>query len=58
MDSAVFYHKYLKTFHGKIAQEYLKQRSIDEKIINEFLLGFAPDSWDVLYSAAAGSFNG
>ena len=34
------------TKHGQKASEYLKLRKISEDIINEFHLGFSPDSWD------------
>jgi len=32
--------------HGKTANKYLTQRKISNDTINEFHLGFAPDSWD------------
>ena len=34
------------TKQGKKATEYLKLRKISEDMINEFHLGFSPDSWD------------
>jgi len=34
------------TKQGQKATEYLKLRKISEDIINEFHLGFSPDSWD------------
>ena len=33
---------------GKIAQEYLRDRGIDEETIQDFQLGYAPKSWDGL----------
>ncbi len=33
---------------GQKARDYLKNRGINEKIINTFELGYAPDSWDSL----------
>ncbi len=45
-----FYH-YLLTKHpsGKKALEYLKSRGLNEKTIDDWQLGFAPDSWDTTY---------
>ncbi len=37
-----------KTRFGNEAQEYLKNRLIDEKIAKKFQLGYAPASWDSL----------
>ncbi len=38
----------LNTEPGKKAQSYLKKRYFDLKIIDEFWLGYAPDSWTAL----------
>lgn len=45
--AAEFYH-YLLTKHpsGKKALEYLKARGLTDKTIEDWQLGFAPDSWD------------
>lgn len=37
------------TSFGKKPLEYLKERSINDKIAQKFLLGYAPSSWDSLY---------
>ncbi|MEK7589586.1 MAG: DNA primase [Patescibacteria group bacterium] len=33
---------------GQKAREYLKSRGVDEEMVREFRLGFAPDDWQVL----------
>jgi DNA primase len=44
-----FYHYILtKSSIGKPALDYLTKRSITEKIINTFQLGYSPSSWDSL----------
>lgn len=44
-----FYH-YLLTSHpiGRRARDYLKSRNIKKEIIDNFRLGYAPESWDSL----------
>lgn len=44
------YYNFILTSHkvGIKAREYLKKRKINEKIINSFKLGYAPDNWDSL----------
>ncbi|OGK23859.1 DNA primase [Candidatus Roizmanbacteria bacterium RIFCSPLOWO2_01_FULL_37_12] len=37
-----------KTQFGKKANEYLRSRDLDERIIKKFQLGYAPHSWDSL----------
>lgn len=45
-----FYKFYLSsTKQGKTAVDYLKERSIDQDIINAFNIGLAPTEYDVLY---------
>jgi DNA primase len=41
------YYHYLLTKHaiGKVAREYLASRAIDEKIMETFMLGYAPFGW-------------
>lgn len=47
-----FFHACLtKTAHGKQALEYLSNRGIDETVIREFQLGYAPHQWDKLSHA-------
>ncbi|MFH0773086.1 MAG: DNA primase [bacterium] len=44
-----FYHYILtKSSIGKLALDYLKNRSISDKIIETFQLGYSPSSWDSL----------
>jgi DNA primase len=51
--AARFYHQQLKDGRtGKRAQEYLRERGIPEEAWKSFSLGFAPDSWDRLWSAS------
>lgn len=47
--AAQFFH-YILTEHklGKEALEYLKKRGVDDKTIEEFNLGYAPNSWESL----------
>jgi len=52
-NAALFFHKHLKeTQKGKVALEYLKSRKISQETTDEFLLGYAPESWDALLQAA------
>jgi DNA primase len=48
--AADFYH-FLLTKHkaGKYALDYIKNRDISDKIIDSFLIGYSPDSWDSLF---------
>lgn len=49
--AAKFYHHILKnTPAGKKALNYLKNRGIKDATINEFMLGYAPDKWELLYN--------
>lgn len=41
-----YYRKMLNTTAGKIAEQFFYKRGFSADIINEFLLGYAPDSWD------------
>lgn len=43
-EAAKFYYYNLNNSKGPLS--YLKNRNIDRKIINQFGLGYAPDSWD------------
>ncbi|HEY2494936.1 MAG TPA: DNA primase [Paenibacillus sp.] len=47
--SAKFYHYLLKnTEYGKPAMEYLRSRGFTDKLIDQFQIGYAPDSWNTL----------
>ncbi|MBN1458178.1 MAG: DNA primase [Armatimonadetes bacterium] len=45
---AKLFHSALKGKAGGQARSYLRERGVSEKAINEFQLGYAPDSWDAL----------
>lgn len=47
-DIMMFFYKNLLT--DRKAQSYLKSRGLSSKIVNTFMLGYARDSWDDLYS--------
>jgi DNA primase len=47
-----FYRQLTQTQHGKKALDYLKGRGFTPKTITKFGLGYAPDSWDALLTAA------
>ncbi len=48
-DAMAFFHRaLLKSEAGRQAKAYLEQRGISDRIIDDFKLGFAPDSWDTL----------
>lgn len=51
MASRFFHQVLLNHDIAKGAREYLKNRGIDDMTIDEFKIGFAPDSWDSLYKA-------
>jgi DNA primase len=47
--AAGYFHRILmKTDKGAPGREYLKKRSLDKKIVEEFMLGFAPPEWNGL----------
>ena len=47
--AAKFYHKVLlESQAAEIAREYLKKRNLSEDTVDNFLLGFAPEGWEVL----------
>jgi len=43
-----FFQKMLSSPEGSVAREYAHQRGIDEKVIQTFRLGYAPDDWNRL----------
>lgn len=44
-----FYYQQLRySSEGEIAREYLRKRQIDDRIVEEQRLGYAPKSWDAL----------
>lgn len=44
-----YYHHLLGESTGKEAQDYLSSRSLSPDTINDWQLGYSPDSWDNLY---------
>lgn len=49
--AAVFFRRCLTSGpEGREAQAYLKKRGLPEAVIEDFRLGYAPDSWDALTS--------
>jgi len=54
--AARMYHEYLLN-HSEAAQarEYLEKRDISQEMINDFKLGYAPESWDFLSSKVSKS---
>lgn len=43
-----FYQNNLKSKEGKVAREYLNKRGINDEIIDEFAIGYAPKNYDTL----------
>lgn len=48
--AANFFQSMLFDVKGNVARQYLKNRGLLEKTCKQFLLGFAPNSWDALSS--------
>ena len=47
--AALFFRNQLhRSQEGQLARDYLQRRGINAQIAGQFLLGFAPDSWDAL----------
>ncbi|MDS1029476.1 DNA primase [Bacillota bacterium LX-D] len=44
--AAKFYAHLLSTDYGKEAKAYLTERGLDQEILQKFMLGYAPDSWN------------
>lgn len=36
------------TQHGRVAKDYLRDRGLGDKLINHFMIGYAPEQWDTL----------
>jgi len=51
-----FYKKQLAGPAGRKAREYVKARALDDKVVQEFSLGYAPPGWDNLLNAAKKHF--
>ena len=49
--AAELYHETLFSDRGKEAREYLLGRGFAEATLKQFMVGFAPESWDFLYQA-------
>ncbi len=47
-DAQNIFHSTLLSFDGKHAREYLERRGLDDRLIREYQLGFAPDEWTFL----------
>lgn len=47
------YHELLFAKEGAVARHYLERRRIPLTVINDFQLGYAPDSWDFLLKSMA-----
>ncbi|GGC70324.1 DNA primase [Marinobacter halophilus] len=47
-----FYHSALASQQGAYARDYLKQRGLDDAIIEQYQVGFAPGTGTALYEAA------
>ena len=43
-----FYYMLNNDNKGKLAKEYLQKRNLNQKSIDDFKIGFAPNSWDTL----------
>lgn len=48
-----FHHVLLSTGHGEAGREVIAKREISEEMVEQFRLGFAPDSWDSLLNFLA-----
>lgn len=51
--AAEIYHQRLFSPQGAVARAYLEKRRIPLEVINDFQLGYAPESWDFLLKAMA-----
>ena len=53
----LFYLNNLESSNGKRAKKYLNDRFFNKEIIEKFNIGFASDSWDLLYNELNKKFN-
>ena len=53
----LFYLNNLESSNGKRAKKYLNERFFNKEIIEKFNIGFASDSWDLLYNELNKKFN-
>ncbi|MBE0484736.1 DNA primase [Marinobacter sp.] len=53
-----FYHSALASQQGAYARDYLKQRGLDDAIIKQYQVGFAPGTGTALYEAAPKDLKG
>lgn len=47
-ETALFFHKCLKSPVGEIGYDYFKERGLSDKTITAYGLGYAPDTWNSL----------
>ncbi|MEK7432524.1 MAG: DNA primase [Cyanobacteriota bacterium] len=57
--SAVEFYRwnYLNSENGQIARDYIKGRRLSKVIVEKFLLGYSPNSWDALYQYLRKNFS-
>ncbi len=53
-----FYHRALQGQQGQFARDYLKQRGLDQEIISQYQVGFAPGTGTALYDSASKDIQG
>jgi DNA primase len=53
-----FYHGALRGKQGEFARDYLQQRGLDQHIIDQYKLGFAPGTGTALYDSAGKDIQG
>lgn len=54
-EAVLFFEDNLK--EQKKAQEYLKERGLDERVIKLWRIGYSPDSWSALYEHLKGKYS-
>ena len=55
--ACIYFENNLKDKSGKKAKNYLTDRNFDDKIIDKFRIGFAPDKWDNLLKELKDKFD-
>ncbi|MEX2474273.1 DNA primase [Marinobacter sp.] len=53
-----FYHSALRGQQGELARDYLKQRGLDDNVIELYQVGFAPGSGTALYDTCSSDLQG